>query len=62
MLATGAVRAAKPRWPNGLSAHATAALVFAQAMPGCAEPGPEESRSYMKWLRQRPRAERYVDA
>ena len=42
--------------------HATAALVFAQAMPGSAEPGPDESSSYLEWLCQRPRAERYVDA
>jgi hypothetical protein len=24
--------------------------------------GPDESRSYLEWLCQRPRAERYVDA
>jgi hypothetical protein len=36
--------------------------VFAQAMPGSAEPGPDASRSYMEWLRQRPGTERYVDA
>ena len=30
--------------------EATAALVFAQALPGGAEPGPDESRSYAKWL------------
>jgi len=36
--------------------QATAALVFAQAMPGSAEPGAEESRSYAEWLCQRPDA------
>ena len=30
--------------------EATAALVFAQALPGGAEPGPDESRSYAEWL------------
>jgi hypothetical protein len=30
--------------------QATAALVFAQALPGNAEPGPDESRSYAEWL------------
>jgi hypothetical protein len=34
--------------------QATAALVFAQALPGV-EPGPNESRSYAEWLGQRPR-------
>jgi hypothetical protein len=33
--------------------QATAALVFAQALPGV-EPGPDESRSYAEWLGQRP--------
>ena len=28
----------------------TAALVFAQALPGGMEPGPDESRSYAEWL------------
>jgi hypothetical protein len=42
--------------------QATAALVFAQALPGSVEPGTDESRSYMEWLRQRPGAERYADA
>jgi len=42
--------------------QATAARVFAQAMPGTAEPGPDASRSYMEWLRQRPGTERYIDA
>jgi hypothetical protein len=42
--------------------QATAARVFAQAMPGSAEPGPDVSRSYMEWLRRRPGTERYVDA
>jgi len=42
--------------------QATAARVFAQAMPGSAEPGLDASRSYMVWLRQRPGTGRYVDA
>ena len=42
--------------------QATAALVFAQAMPGGAEPGLDESRSYAEWLSQRPGAERDADA
>ena len=37
--------------------QATAALVFAQALPGSVEPGLDESRSYMEWLCQRPGAE-----
>jgi hypothetical protein len=32
--------------------QATAALVFAQALPGSVEPGPDESRSYAEWLSQ----------
>ena len=40
--------------------EATAGLVFAQAMPGSAQPGPDESRSYIDWLRRRPGAECYV--
>ena len=31
--------------------QATAALVFAQALPGGMQPGPDESRSYAEWLR-----------
>jgi hypothetical protein len=34
--------------------QATAVLVFAQALPGSAEPGPDESRSYAEWLGQQP--------
>ena len=34
--------------------EATAALVFAQAMPGGVGPGPADSRSYAEWLGQRP--------
>ena len=30
--------------------EATAALVFARALPGGVEPGPDESRSYAEWL------------
>jgi hypothetical protein len=37
--------------------EATAALVFARALPGGVEPGPSESRSYAEWLCQRPGAE-----
>ena len=33
--------------------QATAALVFAQALPGGVEPGPDQSRSYAEWLSQR---------
>jgi hypothetical protein len=34
--------------------QATAALVFAQALPGGVEPGPDQSRSYAEWLSHRP--------
>jgi hypothetical protein len=37
--------------------QATAALVFAQALPGGVEPGPDESRSYAEWLCRRPDAQ-----
>ena len=37
--------------------EATAALVFAQPLPGGMEPGPDESRSYAQWLGQRPGAD-----
>jgi hypothetical protein len=40
--------------------QATAALVFAQALPGSAEPGQEESRSYAEWLCQQSGAESYA--
>jgi hypothetical protein len=36
--------------PSGL--QATAALVFAQALPGDMKPGPQDSRSYAEWLGQ----------
>jgi hypothetical protein len=36
--------------------HATAALVFAQALPGSVKPGPDESRSYAQWLARPPGA------
>ena len=42
--------------------EATAALVFAQALPGGVEPGPDESRSYAEWLSQRPGADSDVGA
>jgi hypothetical protein len=38
--------------------QATATLVFAQALPGGVEPGPDESRSYAEWLYRRPGARR----
>ena len=41
--------------------QATATLVFAQALPGGAEPGPDQSRSYAEWLSQRPGAETDTD-
>jgi hypothetical protein len=34
--------------------EATAGLVFAQALPGHVQPGPDECRSYAQWLGQRP--------
>jgi len=37
--------------------EAAAALVFAQAIPGGVEPGPDESRSYAEWLGLRPGAD-----
>ena len=40
--------------PAGLlrsALEAAAALVFAQALPGGMQPGPDESRSYAEWLR-----------
>ena len=40
---------------SGLTA--TAALVFARALPGGVEPGPDESKSYAEWLSQRPGAD-----
>ena len=42
--------------------QATAALVFAQALPGGVEPGPDESRAYAEWLCLRPGAESDADA
>ena len=38
--------------------EATAALVFAQALPGGVEPAPDQSRSYAQWLGQRPGTDR----
>ena len=37
--------------------EAAAALVFAQALPGGVEPGPDQSRSYAEWLRPSPGAD-----
>ena len=51
--------------PAGLlrsALEATAALVFARALPGGLEPGPDDSRSYAEWLRQRPGAGSGADA
>jgi hypothetical protein len=42
--------------------EATAALVFAQALPGGVEPSPDESRSYAEWLGQRPGADSQASA
>ena len=45
--------------PAGLlrsTLEATAALVFAQALPGRMEFGPDEARSYAEWLGQQPDA------
>ena len=36
--------------------QAAAAHVFAQALPGGVEPGPDHCRSYLQWLGQRPGA------
>jgi hypothetical protein len=41
--------------------QATAALVFAQALPGGVKPGPDESSSYAKWLSRRECAESDAD-
>ncbi len=42
--------------------QATAALVFAQALPGSVEPSPDESGSYAEWLGQSPVADSDADA
>jgi hypothetical protein len=42
--------------------EATAALVFAQALPGGVEPGPEQTGSYAQWLGQQPGADSNVGA
>jgi hypothetical protein len=42
--------------------QATVALVFAQALPGGAEPGTDDSRSYAQWLRQQADAKSDTDA
>jgi hypothetical protein len=42
--------------------QATATLVFAQALPGGAQPGPEQSSSYAQWLSLRPGAGNDADA
>jgi hypothetical protein len=40
--------------------QATAALVFAHALPGSAQPGPDQSRSYAEWLCQQSGTESYA--
>jgi hypothetical protein len=42
--------------------EATAALVFAQVLPGGVAPGPDDSRSYAGWLSRRPGADSDADA
>ena len=42
--------------------QATAALLFDQALPGGAQPGLDQSRSYAQWLCRRPGAESDADA
>ena len=42
--------------------QATAALVFAQALPGGVEPSADESRSYADWLGRSPGADSDADA
>jgi hypothetical protein len=42
--------------------QATATLVFAHALPGGAQPGPDESSSYAQWLSLRPGAGSDADA
>ena len=41
--------------------EATAALVFAQALPGGVELGSDESTSYAEWLARDPGAESHAD-
>jgi hypothetical protein len=41
--------------------EATAALVFAQALPGGVEPGLAESRSYAEWLARQSGGESHAD-
>jgi len=42
--------------------EAAAAVVFARALPGGVEPGPDDSRSYAEWLGQLPGAGSDADA
>lgn len=42
--------------------QATAALVFAQALPGGVQPGMDESRSFAERLRQQPGADSVAGA
>jgi hypothetical protein len=42
--------------------QATAALVFAQALPGGLQPGTDESRSFAEWLCQQPGADSVAGA
>ena len=68
---TGVHRSGRDWWALGFEAtgpaellrselEAAAALVFAQALPGGVELGPDESRSYADWLCQRPGGENDV--
>jgi hypothetical protein len=54
--------AAGPAGLLGSELQATATFVFAQALPGGAESGPDESSSYAQWVGQRPGAGSDADA
>ena len=51
-----------PVGPLRSTLEAAAGLVFAQALPGGVEPGPDESTSYAQWLGQRLGANGDADA
>ncbi len=50
-----------PVGPLRSTLEAAAGLVFAQALPGGVEPGPDESTSYAQWLGQRLHADSDAD-
>jgi len=55
--AAEAIASLEARWifPSARSQlQATAGLVFAEALRGGVEPGPDDYRSYAQWLGQRP--------